>query len=342
MPLVTDRSAVVEIYARAVEDGWVIPAICSENVTSSEAIVAAAKAHGNEIGRPDLPVCIAITNLYHHRQQALNYTHTGNWRVGMRLFLADLAVLAGPDSPYRDLQVMVHLDHIEHDRDRELLGWDFGAFSSIMFDASTLPFDDNIEATQRFVEERGGEIFIEGACDEIVNATGEQVGELTTPERADRFLRETGADLIVANLGTEHRASAADLKYHSDVAQRIKAVVGTRMCLHGCSSVPVEELGGLAADGICKGNIWTMIERDTTPVLFREMVANAAKVAGPTTACELRNVGLLGPEADLTSAASLDHFTTCYRQGIVYPEMKKIVRTWLRLWMPGTQRQEGR
>ena len=71
---------------------------------------------------------------------------------------------------------------------------------------------------------------MEGACDEIVDATGNDKSELTTPEKAEEYFNETGVDLIVANLGTEHRASAKDLKYYGDYAKKIKEKIGTKYC----------------------------------------------------------------------------------------------------------------
>ena len=109
------------------------------------------------------------------------------------------------------------------DSDKPLLEWDMKLFSMIMYDASALPFEENISRTAAFIEKHGHEIVIEGACDEIVDATGDTRSDLTTPEQAIRYLEQTKADFIVANLGTEHRASAADLKYHDfqDASGRI-------------------------------------------------------------------------------------------------------------------------
>lgn len=332
MPLVTQREEVLSVYGDAARRGWVVPAFGVENLTTSEAVLAAAKDFANRAGRPDVPITLAITNLYSHRSQSMNYTHTRRWDMGMRLFMADIEVLTSPGSPYADLNVMVHLDHIQHDLDEPLLAWDMGRFSSIMFDASTLPFERNIEATARFVEERGSEIVIEGACDEIVDATGEEVSVLTTPEKGERYASKTGVDFIVANLGTEHRASAAELRYHGDLAREIKSRIGPRIVLHGCSSVSNDQVSRLFEDGVCKVNIWTALERDSSPALLREMVRNAAKVGGGGTARKLRSEGCLGPAADLESRAHLDYFTTVYRQGIVFEEMKKIVDEYLRLW----------
>lgn len=332
MPLIINRDEVLAVYWEAARKGWVIPAFGAENQTTVEAVLAAAKDYGDVIGCRDLPVTLAITNLYSHRSQSINYTHSGLWDIGLKLFMSDLKVLTSPDSPYSDLNVMVHLDHIQHDLDEPLLAWDMRQFSSIMFDASTLPFEQNMEATARFVERSGAEIVVEGACDEIVDATGEEVSNLTTPDNAERYAGTTGVDMIVANLGTEHRASAADLKYHGDLARQIKSRIGAKIVLHGCSSVSNEQVSKLFDDGICKVNIWTALERDASPALLSDMVKNAAKVAGFETVKQLAGQGLLGNGADLSSKANLGYFTTCYRQDIVFNEMKRIVSEYLALW----------
>lgn len=332
MPLILDRNHVLDVYARAAEDKWVVPTFCTENLTTTEAVLAATEEYGREIGRSDLPVSIAITNQYSHRSQSVNYTHTRKWNVGLKLFLADVLVLAGEDSPYARLNIMTHLDHTQHDSDAELLAWDMRQFSMIMFDASNLPLEENIKLTGEFMEKRGREIVVEGACDEIVDATGDERCDLTTPAKAADYYRRTGVDYIVANLGTEHRASSTDLKYHGDLARQISAAVGKRLVLHGTSSVGPEQVRHLFDDGIAKVNIWTILERDSSPVLLKDMVANAARVAGAKAAAGLLENGLLGPRADHHSSASLDHYTTTYRQQIVFDKMKEIVISYLRLW----------
>lgn len=332
MPLVTDRNQVIDIYADAARRGWVVPTFCSENLTTTEAILSAVKEYRAKIGVEQLPVTIAITNLYSHRSQTLNYTRTGSWEIGLALFLSDIGVLTSAGSPFEKLNVMTHLDHVQHDVDSELLGWDMNQFSSIMFDASALSFEENMKATARFIEKHGAEIVVEGACDEIVDATGSEVSSLTTPERALEYISRTKADFIVANLGTEHRASAADLKYHGDLAGQIKEKIGAKMVLHGCSSVSQEQIRNLFKDGVCKVNIWTALERDASPALLADMVKNAAKAGGPQVAKSLLAEGYLGENADTTSRAHLDYFTTVYRQDIVFREMKKIASSFLELW----------
>lgn len=333
MPLMTNKKHVQDIYANAAEKKRVIPCFCSENLTTTEAVLAAVKDFGDLHGEKDLPITLAITNLYSHRPQSINYTHTGNWRVGLALFMRDLQALCENYSPFKDLKVMVHLDHIQHDADVELLDWDMEQFSSIMYDASSLPLAENIRKTAEFAERNHDKILIEGACDEIVDATGSESGELTNPDKAEEYISGTGADMIVANLGTEHRASAAELQYHGDMAKQISARIGgARLVLHGCSSVSSDQIRYLFVDGICKVNIWTALERDSSPVLFTAMVNKAAKIAGAQAVEKLTEAGIMGPKADHSSRPSLDFYTTVYRQNIVFEEMKKIVNSYLELW----------
>ncbi|NLO34983.1 MAG: class II fructose-bisphosphate aldolase [Clostridiaceae bacterium] len=332
MPIITDRQAVLAIYREAAARKRVLPCFCTENLTTTEAILDAVLAHGAAIGEPDLPISLAVTNRYAHRSQSANYTQTRRWDIGLKLFLADLHVLAGEDSPYSQLRILIHLDHTQFDADEALLQWDMNAFSSIMFDASSVPLDENIRRTRQFVIREGSKIVIEGACDEIVDATGDIRCELTTAEKAQAYLDGTGVDLIVANLGTEHRAAAGNLTYHGDHARRIREKVGPRIVLHGASSVPAGQIAGLADDGVCKVNLWTALERDASPVLFRELVAHADQAAGSQAVAELKAAGLLGPACREDRGLSIDFFTTVYRQTVVFQAMRRIVGGYLAQW----------
>lgn len=332
MPLILGRNKVLDIYNKAGQKKWVIPTFNSENLTTTEAILSSTLEYSLLINQPDLPVTIGITNQYSPRHQSVYYTHTRRWDIGLRLFLADIEVLTGIGSPFEKLNVMIHLDHAQWDADKPLFEWDMNRFSMIMYDASSLPFDDNIKLTARFVEENRHKIVIEGACDEIVDATGEKRSDLTTPEQAIKYLNQTRVDFIVANLGTEHRASAADLKYHGNLARQISKLTGPRLVLHGTSSVGNDQIKNLFDDGIAKVNIWTILERNSTPVLFEDMVNNASKVIGKNRTEIMIESGLLGSQVNRTGMVSLSHYTTVYRQDIVFNEMKKIVLDYLKLW----------
>lgn len=329
--IITGREAVSRVYQRAREQEWVLPCFNSENLTTTEAILAAARAYGNEKGIARIPVIIGITLQYEDRPQSVYYTHSRQWEIGLRLFLDDLRVLAGEGGPYEDVDVIIHLDHVIHRLDAGLLDWDLSQFSSIMYDASSLSMDENIAATARFVERYGHLVLVEGACDEIDAAGDGQSSELTSPDKAERYLRETGVDFIVANLGTEHRASVSELRYSGERAQEIRDRIGPRLVLHGGSSVQTEAMGQLAGDGICKVNVWTLLERESGANLLVHLVENAGKVAGAQTVKQLRTKGLLG-EGVSEDHASLNYFSTTARQAFVFEEMKVIIHRYLSLW----------
>ena len=331
MPLILERNNVLEIFEEAKEKKWALPTFNSENLTTTEGILSAVKEFGKGTGLDNLPIIIGITNKYSDRPQSSFYTHTRNWEVGLKLFLKDLEILCSEPSPYSKLRVLLHLDHIQWDIDSDLLNWDMKMFSSIMYDASTLTMKDNISRTSEFVDKNKNKILIEGACDEIKAAGEKSSKDFSSPETAEEYYRATGVDIIVPNLGTEHRSSSSSLKYNSELARSISAKIGKRLCLHGSSSVSKNEISSLFDDGICKVNIWTALERDSAPDLLSEMLKNASKITGPEIANNLLSEKLIGSNAGLNEKASLDYFTNTYRQDIIFNSISKIVNQYLQL-----------
>ncbi len=329
MPIITGRKNVLAVYEEAAKRGWVIPCICSENLTTTEAILTAASEFAKEKGYDRIPVTLAITNQYDHRSQSVFYTNTRRWDIGLKLFRSDLEIVS---EVFPNVDILIHLDHAQHDTDAEMLESDLSIYSSVMYDASSLPMEENIAKTRAYVERKGHELLIEGACDEIVDATGEARCEITDADKCERYMKETGVDVVVANLGTEHRASGQNLHYYSDAAKAIKAKIGPRICLHGTSSVSNDQIKKLFDDGICKVNIWTAMERDSSPALTEWTVRNVAKCAGAELEQKLIDEGILTSDSKKGDNASLQHFTTTARQEIIFEEMKKIVRGYLDLW----------
>lgn len=329
MPIITGRENVLAVYREAAQRGWVIPCLCSENLTTTEAILTAVQEFAEEKDYDAVPITLAITNQYSHRNQSVYYTHTRRWDIGLKLFRASIEILA---EAFPKVNILIHLDHAQFDTDAELLESDLSGYSSVMYDASALPMEENIRKTAAYVKRKGHELLIEGACDEIVDATGEVRCEITDADKCARYMAETGVDVVVANLGTEHRASGQNLHYYSDAARAIKERVGTRICLHGTSSVSDDQVRQLFEDGICKVNIWTALERDASPALTEWTVKNAARCGGPQTEQKLIDEGYLCADTKTGSAASLQYFTTTARQEVVFAEMKRIARGYLDLW----------
>lgn len=332
MPIINKREDVLRTYAEAAKKGWVIPCLCTENLTTTEAVISAASEFARDKRLERVPVTLAATVRYEHRPQAVNYTHSRNWRTGLELFRQEAEVLMREGGDYENVDLMLHLDHVQHDLDAELCESDLSVYSSIMYDASALPLEENILKTRAFVEKKGQEILVEGACDEIIDAGGEAHNDITTADKCREYVERTGVDLVVANLGTEHRASGKELQYHGDAAREIKAEIGPKIVLHGTSSVSNDQLRKLFDDGVCKVNIWTALERDASPRLFEFLVKNASKAAGPETVRKLKEEGYLTEQCMTGEKEALTAFTTAARQEIVYQEMKRIVREYLDMW----------
>ena len=94
MPIITGRENVLAVYEQAAKKGWVIPCICSENLTTTEAILTAASEFAREKGYDRIPITLAITNQYDHRSQSVFYTNTRRWDIGLKLFRSDLEIVS--------------------------------------------------------------------------------------------------------------------------------------------------------------------------------------------------------------------------------------------------------
>ena len=92
-----------------------------------------------------------------------------------------------------------------------------------------------------------------------------------------------------------------------------------------------DQVASLFDDGVCKVNIWTALERDSSPALLEDMVKHSGQVAGPHAA-RLLEEEYLGPNSQVAHKADLGYYTTLYRQGVVFDRMREIVLDYLELW----------
>ena len=298
MPLVTDRQQVKETYQQAAELGIALPVFCTEDRETLEAILASALEMGQELGVADLPIIPAWTTRYPPRGQMRLITACGDPVLGTRLMFSDLALFASEGSPYSKLRILPHLDHAFPWLDRDILENFADQFASVMFDASEKPLEENLRLTAQYVDKFHNRVVIEGAVDEIFEANSAEVrNEPTTVEQAERFVRETGVDIIVPNVGTEHRATAEQVQYRSDRAREISTAVGKILCLHGTSSLRSEDLPKLPEDGFVKVNIYTTLAVHGGQALARQVLQNLGNIFTEPQLKELTAEGVLGNAA---------------------------------------------
>ena len=295
MPLVTDYQQVRDTYQEATELGVGLPVFCCEDRETVEAILASALEMGKEIGVEDLPIIPAWTCRYPPRGQATLLAACGNPVLGTHLMFSDLEAFMGETSPYRKLRVMPHLDHGSPWLDEDILIGFADAFASVMCDASEKPFDENVRLTAEYVEKVRGRVVVEGAVDEVFEADDNvEKNEPTTVAQAKRFLSETGVDIIVPNVGTEHRATADTVIYRSDRAREISKEVGKILCLHGTSSVKPDDLPGLPDDGFVRINVYTTLAVLGGQAVVRKVLANLGNVFSEDDLKALIDEGVLG------------------------------------------------
>jgi fructose-bisphosphate aldolase class II len=293
VPLVTDPLEVEEIYDQLREREVCLPAFCTESFQTTEAIIRSMHQLGAEYGVSAPPAIIAFTGTYPYRPQAVNYTLTRNHLLGARAIMQDIKLFMGPDSPYRDLRLMIHIDHGQPDTDGALLE-DLTDVATVMFDCSMHPLEENIRRTAQFVEKNRKKVRVEGAVDEVsVNGTT-TLTDLTTVEMAERFVRETGAYLIVPNLGTEQQSTENKAVYDAERARQISRAVGKRIVLHGTSGVREKDLKNLPHDGVVRTNIWTALEKAGCQAEVRYVIQEMGNILDEAQIRVLHEQRLLG------------------------------------------------
>ena len=248
MPLVTTT----EMFKKAYDGGYAIGAFNVNNMEIVQGITEAAQ----ELKAP------LILQVSKGARAYANHTYL--------VKLVEAAVIECPDIP-----IALHLDH----------GPDFetckscvdGGFTSVMIDASSKPFAENIEITKKVVEyahDHGvvveAELGTLAGIEDDVKVSAED-SSYTHPEEVEEFVTKTGCDSLAIAIGTSHGAykfTPAQCTRNEkgilvppplrfDVLEEVsRRLPGFPIVLHGSSSVPQEfvkminENGGRMPDAI--------------------------------------------------------------------------------------------
>lgn len=261
MPIVKDPKEVEEIYDWCRERNVCLINFCTESFAMTETILKVVNQVGLECGVKSPPIVIAFTGNYPYRPQSVNYTLARDSFLGFEAIMQSMKLLMSDASPYRNVRLMIHLDHAQPEADRRILEEALDDVATVMYDCSTFSFEENIRMTARFVRKTRDVVRVEGAVDEISVTGKTKLGELTPVEMAEKFVRKTGAYLIVPNLGTEQQSTQNKTFYSSQRAREISQKVGKRIVLHGTSCLTEQDLKSLVGDGIVRANIWTTLEK---------------------------------------------------------------------------------
>ena len=223
MPLGTTT----EMFKKAYAGGYAVGAFNVNNMEMIQAIVEAA----NECRSP---VILQVS--------------AGARKYANPVYLRHLVAAAVETT---DIPIAMHLDH----------GADFeickasidGGFTSVMIDASSKPWEENIAITKKVVEyahDHG--VVVEAELGKLAGIEDDvQVADhdamFTSPDEVEEFTSRTGIDSLAIAIGTSHGAykfkPGQDPKLRIDILEEIgRRLPGFPIVLHGASSVPQEQV----------------------------------------------------------------------------------------------------
>ncbi|KGN78691.1 fructose-bisphosphate aldolase [Porphyromonadaceae bacterium COT-184 OH4590] len=244
-----------EMFKKAVNGGYAIPAFNFNNMEQLQAIIKAAATTKS-------PVILQVSK---GARQYANAT--------LLLYMAEGAVAYAKELGWENPQIALHLDHgdsFELCKSCIEMG-----FSSVMIDGSHLPYEENIALTREVVDfAHQHDVTVEGELGVLAGVEDEVSAEhhtYTRPEEVVDFATRTGCDSLAISIGTSHGANKfkpeqctrdtngilvpPPLRF--DILEEIeKQLPGFPIVLHGASSVPQDQVatinkyGGALKDAI--------------------------------------------------------------------------------------------
>jgi len=216
MPLVGTR----EMFKQAYDGGYAVGAF---NVNNMELLQAIADAGHEERA----PLILQVSS--------------GARKYARREYLTHLVKAAV--ETYPDLPIALHLDH--GDTFELCKACVDDGFSSIMIDASHLPFDENVALTKKVVAyAHQRDVPVEAELGKLTSTSdepGAKESVYTDPDEAKSFVELTGCDSLAISIGTSHGAYKFTGEPTLDFQRlsRIQELLpGFPIVLHGASSVP--------------------------------------------------------------------------------------------------------
>ncbi len=247
MTLVTSK----ELIEAARSKGTGIGAFNVLHVETAEALTGAAEASG-------LPLILQISQ------------NCATFHGGLEAITRATIAVARSSSA----NVALHLDHAE---DVSLIyqAIDLG-FGSVMFDAATLPYSENVARTREvatYAHARG--VYLEAELGEVGGKDGAHApGVRTDPAEAERFVAETRVDALAVAVGSSHAMLARTARLDQELIRRLRSTLDVPLVLHGSSGVADREIGDAIRNGMTKINVSTQLNKTFTTALRKTLDAN--------------------------------------------------------------------
>ena len=175
--------------------------------------------------------------------------------------------------------VVAHLDHgRSEDECREALAH---GFTSVMFDGSKLPDDENVARTAEVAAmARAAGASVEGEIGFVGYADGEVAAQLsnpTTPAQAARLASEAGLDAVAVSVGNVHLKTVSDAVIDWEAVEAIAAATDAPLVIHGASGVAEADRRRLARGPVAKFNVGTELRQAFGRALREAVAADPAR-----------------------------------------------------------------
>lgn len=198
--------------------------------------------------------------------------------------LANVVALAKVAAKESGLPVALHLDH--GSSFEMVMKCIQAGFSSVMFDGSHYPLEENIRLTKKVVEAAHavgvsveGELgTIGGVEDDLV--VDDEDATIANPDEAIRFWKETQVDAMAIAVGTAHGMYKGEPKIRFDIIEKVSQEIDAPIVLHGGSGVPDESIQKAISKGVGKINVNTENQVASTDVV-RKLLAEQPDLIDP-------------------------------------------------------------
>jgi len=249
-------AATGDLVADAARRGTAVAALNVITLEHAEAIASAAESVG-------IPVIMQVS------ENAVRF-HGGRLRP--------IAAAAAQVAENAGVPIAVHLDHVTDDELAEQAA--AAGFSSLMYDAGALAYDENVRRTRRatqaahetglWVEAELG--YVGGKPDAPRSA--HEPGVRTDPDEAARYVESTGVDALAVAVGSSHAMTTQTARLDAGLIARLRDRVPVPLVLHGSSGVPDDELRTAVGAGIAKVNVGTALNVAMTGAVRRVLDAD--------------------------------------------------------------------
>ncbi len=171
-------------------------------------------------------------------------------------------------------KIAIHLDHC---KDLNIIKKAIDAgFTSVMYDGSFLPFEENVENTKLVVKmahEVGVSVEAElGSLKLGDHSNEDEATEIyTDPKQAEEFVSRTGVDCLAVSIGTVHGMYKGEPKISVERLIEINEKAHIPLVLHGGSGTPVETIKKCIKNGVTKINVNTEISYNVVESFKKEL-----------------------------------------------------------------------